>query len=243
MVFTYRIGELIEILILVTLWLAIYSKVPIVSGFTQNEMITYVLVGNIFYMVVRDFSHRLFAREIVIGKLSFYLVKPLSHLRHFLAATFGRSTHILMGIVSQIILISLFHKFIIINVSAAAIGVIIVMLMLARINELLTNYLLGMIAFWTDEVEPIQDTLSSIRRFLSGGLFPLSLLPIGLATFTYGLPFAYYFFFPMQLFLGKVDIGAGLRGLLIQSAWILILYLAIRIVWARGLKRYEGVNS
>ena len=242
-VFTYRLGEIIEILILVVLWLAIYGKANLISGFTRNEMITYVLVGNIFSLLVRDFTHHIFSEDIISGKLSFFLVKPLSHLRYFIASTIGRTMHVVTGVVSQLLVILCFHAFIVVHVSPPVIGLIVVMLILARINEILVNYLRGMVGFWTDEVEPVQGAVSQVQRFLTGGYFPLSLLPLGLAVFTYGLPFAYYFFIPMQLFLGKMSLADGARGLVIQIAWIGILYLLIKLVWQRGLKRYEGVNA
>jgi ABC-type uncharacterized transport system permease subunit len=45
-----------------------------------------------------------------------------------------------------------------------------------------------------------------------------------------------------QLYLKKIDLITGLKGLGVQIIWIIILYFIIKLVWNRGLKKYEGVG-
>lgn len=85
-------------------------------------------------------------------------------------------------------------------------------------------------------------TVDRLKRFFAGGYFPLSLLPSGFVTVSFFLPFAYSIFVPAQLYLSKISPWIGLQGLGVQLVWILILALIIKLVWFKGLKRYEGVG-
>ena len=62
-VFTYRIGEIAEILVLILMWTTIYSgDVGTIRGFTLNEMITYVLIGNLSSVAIRNFLPSIISR-------------------------------------------------------------------------------------------------------------------------------------------------------------------------------------
>ena len=117
------------------------------------------------------------------------------------------------------------------------------MIFLAFVIEMLIGFLIGTIAFWTDETEALQLTIDRIKRFFSGGYFPLSLLPVTLATVSIYLPFAYSFYFPAQLYLKKISVHDGLIGLGVQLIWIIILSGILHFVWKRGLRKYEASGS
>ena len=244
-VISYRIGEVAEVLVLVLMWTAIYSGGSgMVKGFTLNEMITYVLVGNLCAVAVRSFLPALVARDIEEGRLSMFLVKPIPYIKYVFLNELGRiflSTA--LSLVSQMCVILFFLDRIFINSDWRYIGLILVMLFFAFIIELLIGFLIGTIAFWTEEVNGLQTTLERIKRFFSGGYFPLSLLPVYLITASKYLPFQYSFFAPAQLYLKKVDLRQGLEGILIQIVWVVLLSLIVRLVWRMGLRKYEAVGS
>lgn len=104
------------------------------------------------------------------------------------------------------------------------------------------SYLIGLVAFWTDEVDGLYATHERLRKIFSGGYFPISILPVFFVNLSYALPFAYSFFVPAQLYLKKIDLAAGIRGIFVQITWIIVLYFLSNWVWRRGLKRYEGTG-
>ncbi len=147
-----------------------------------------------------------------------------------------------MSAASQIIVMAFFYKILVLNFDPLYLILITAMVILAFIIELLLSYLVGLIAFWTDDVDGIYATIERIKKFFSGGYFPINLLPAAFIKASFLMPFAYSFFVPTQLYLKKIDIATGLRGLFVQIAWIMVLYLLIQIVWKRGLRKYEGVG-
>lgn len=244
-VLTYRVGEIAELFILILMWTAIYSSgTSIIKGFTLNEMITYVLVGNLCAVAVRNFLPSFVSRDINEGRLSIFLVKPIPYIKYVFINELGRAfLATAISFISQIVITLFFFSRIVVNTDSKYIALIILMVLLAFVIELLIGFLIGSIAFWTDEVEGIQTSMDRVRRFFSGGYFPLSLLPTTLATFCIYLPFAYSFFVPAQLYLKKIDLYQGMQGIGVQILWIIVLSILLNFVWKRGLRRYEATGS
>jgi len=244
-VFMYRIGEIIEVLVLIVMWTAIYSGGGgMIKGFTLSEMVTYVLIGNLFSVAVRNFLPDHVSREIEHGRLSAFLVKPVSYIRFTFTNELGRIfLATILSVLSQVIVILFFLDRVIFNTDMSYILVIVSMVFFAFIIELLLGFLIGSIAFWTDEVAGLQASIDRVKRFFSGGYFPLSLLPVSLSSASGYLPFGYSFFVPASLYLKKIDLAQGLRGLMIQAIWIVLLSLILGFVWKRGLRKFEATGS
>ena len=49
-------------------------------------------------------------------------------------------------------------------------------------------------------------------------------------------------FIPAQLYLNKLNLTTGLKGIIIQLAWIVVLYCLIHMVWQKGVKKFEGAG-
>lgn len=242
-VLAHRIGETGEMLILILMWAAIYSGGGVIKGYNYQEMITYILLGNLINAIVRNWLASVVSRDISNGTLSQFLVKPISYLRYILFREIGRiSVAFFFSVISSLLVIFFFTRYFIINLNPLTLGLIAIMTILAFATELLLSFLIGLIAFWTTEVDGIYATIDRVKKFFSGGYFPISLLPPAFVKTSFLLPFGYSFFIPVQLYLGKIDSRTGLLGLLIQLTWIILLYGIIRVAWNRGIKKYEGVG-
>jgi ABC-2 type transport system permease protein len=79
-------------------------------------------------------------------------------------------------------------------------------------------------------------------NFFSGAYFTLALLPASILKVAMFMPFAYTFYVPTQIYLGKMSISEGWSGLLVSIVWLFVLYVIIKIIWKRGLKKYDSVG-
>lgn len=245
-VFTYRLAEIAETAILVSMWVFIYAQgTTIIKGYDVNEMITYVLIGSLCSVITRNMIYSSISRNIEKGDLSLFLVKPISYIKFNVYGEFGAVLlTIFVSVLSQFCIMIFFFDRIIFNTNPVYLILIAGMLFLAFFIEILVGLLVGIMAFWTDgEVGGFHQLSSVLRKFFAGAYFPLSLLPASLAFVGYYLPFSYSFFVPAQLYLKKIDLITGLKGIGIQLIWIVILSVIVRIVWKRGLKKYEAVGS
>lgn len=241
----YRLGEIIEVLVLILMWSAIYAAgTTVIKGFTLNEMITYVLIGNVFAAAVRNFLAGNVSRIIESGALSMFLVRPVSFIKYIFINELGRSfLATVLSVLTQITMVFFFLDRVVINNSPGMWVIVVVTVFFAFVIELLLGFLIGSIAFWTDETDGLHSMIERVKRFFSGGYFPLALLPVSLATVSFYLPFQYSFYAPAMLYMGKLSLGQGVIGLLVQLVWIVLLAILVGIVWKLGLKRYEAVGS
>lgn len=242
-VLMYRTGEALEMIIIILMWATIYKTQPIIQGYTLNEMVTYILIGNLINFVVRNFLTDVISTDIKDGRLSAFLTKPIDYMKYMFFREIGRiSVSFIMSVSTQLLIMAFFFRNIIINLEAPYLILIIAMIVLAYVLEWLLSFLIGLIAFWILEVDGIYTTAYRLRKFFSGGYFPLSLLPVAFVNISFLLPFAYSFYIPTQLYLKKMDLMTGMKGVGVQLAWIVLLYLIIKLVWRRGIKKYEGVG-
>ncbi len=242
-IFMYRVGELAEMVVLIMMWTAIYGDQSVIKGFTLNEMVTYILAGGFVHALVRNFLADVIATDIKDGNLSLFLVKPMGYLEYIFSREVGRmSVPTAFSALSLVVVALLFWDSIIFSDDVMILALFFAMIALAFVIELLLSFLVGLIAFWTDEVNGLHLTIERLKKFLSGGYFPLSLLPVWFVNVSLLFPFAYSFYVPAQLYLGKMDATTGLHGILVQIIWIVLLYGIIQFVWRRGLRKYEGVG-
>ena len=78
---------------------------------------------------------------------------------------------------------------------------------------------------------------------LSGYLIPLSLFPPWLEKTARVLPFAYLQAFPVETLTGLRDRHHALIGLGVQFGWAAAAWLALMILWKRGLKRFAAYGG
>ena len=74
-------------------------------------------------------------------------------------------------------------------------------------------------------------------------MFPLSLLPDSMRQIVTYLPFAYETYYPTLILLQRLEPHEVGRVILIQIAWIVVVGLAVRLAWSRGLRRYAAFGG
>lgn len=113
---------------------------------------------------------------------------------------------------------------------------------LAAVLRFTWNYLMGITAFWTTQVEALNQLYFTIDGFLAGHIAPLSLLPPFLQTLSYFTPFRSMIAFPVDLALGHLSGMEAIYGFLQQVIWMGIGFFLLNWVWRLGVKRYSAVG-
>ncbi len=242
--YAHRLRDLLEIFALLAVWAIAFKNTNIIAGYSQSQMITYVLVGWFFMSLTRGYGlDERVADEIFEGRLSDFLVKPVSYLKYVVFMSIGRSsTSMLSAVIIQIVVIFAFSKYIVFNLDILHIILLLLMIIASYCINIFMALIIGMIAFWTQRITGIDYTLNTMMKFLAGAYFPIALLPEAFLKFDKIFPFIYTSFIPTQLYLGKISLQEGFYGLLIELAWVFLLYVIIKIMWKRGIRRYEGVG-
>ena len=119
---------------------------------------------------------------------------------------------------------------------------VFISLILAVVLFFCLLFITNMSAFWMPENGWAAQFLFIviITDFLSGGVFPLDIMPLVLQKVLYSTPFPYLLFFPLQIYLGKIAGLEIIRGLITSFAWVLFLLMILKFTWAKGLRRYSA---
>jgi ABC-2 type transport system permease protein len=100
-----------------------------------------------------------------------------------------------------------------------------------------------MMGFWFLEVGGLLHVIMTLQYFLSGHMFPLSLLPEWVQSGIIWMPFAYETYYPTMVLLQKYGLVEVLGVIGVQSLWILVLWGLIWLAWSRGLRRYAAFGG
>src|SRR4030042_1606747 len=76
--FTFRIGNVFEILVQILIWSAIFQNINIIKGYSHREMITYILIGWLLSMLMNNYGfENIISDHIEKGELSNFISKPI----------------------------------------------------------------------------------------------------------------------------------------------------------------------
>jgi ABC-2 type transport system permease protein len=229
------------------LWKAMYggSAGATLSGYTFSQLILYfamtIFVENLVTPTEDEWQ---IAGEIRDGKLSFLLLKPLNYLayRFTLYASYRLLyTAVLLPGVALIFFFLREH----ITLPAHALTWMFFALStaMAALIQFFIAYSIAMLAFWILEISTVVFMVFSVEYFLSGQIFPLDMLPAWLAGFVKWSPFPYEIYFPVQIFMERVNGAALVQGLAIQAFWAFAMWLLAVGLWRLGIRRYQAVGN
>jgi ABC-2 type transport system permease protein len=237
----------IPIITTILLWRAIYDGAELeeVGGLAYQQMVGYYLL----IMVTRAFGSmpRLasdMALDIRDGGLRKYLLQPIDYLTYQVVL---RSAHkvvyFVMATLPYALVFFLCRDYLPGWPDATAWPGIIATLVLTFLLGYTINACIGLLGFWFLEVASFVHIFMTAQYFLSGHMFPLSLLPDAVQPFIVYLPFAYETYYPTLILLQKLDGPEVARVLLMQTFWVLLLSTSMYFGWRRGLRRYAAYGG
>lgn len=252
----FALGTLMRFLPIVTqifLWYAIFDSIgnaegenaTRIGGFGFHEIVAYYLIT----MIARAFSSMPglasgIAKQIREGEIKRYLIQPIDLIGFLLL---NRIAHKLAYYAVAILPFALvfflcrsyFAGWPEPHVMVAFVGSLVMGFAIGFFLEAA----IGMIGFWFLEVSSLLFVYMLFSFFLSGHMFPLSLLPEQIEWLVQFLPFKYLAYFPAAVFLGKVPDEELPIEMAIQAAWLVFFIVLCRVAYARGVRRYSGFGG
>jgi ABC-2 type transport system permease protein len=230
----------------VFLWQAVFAtRGSAIEGYDYSAMIFYFLLSVFVDQLITPTEDEWqIAAEIRDGKISAYLTKPMNFLGYRVALYLSyRLLYMAIVFVPIVVLGWVFRENLRFPEHAITWLAFATATALAAALQFLICYCLAMIAFWVLEISTIVFILYSFEYFLSGHVFPLDIMPPWLRPFIHWSPFTYELFFPIQVCMERVTGRALAEGLCIQAAWVLVAYGGARLLWHRGVRKYQAVGG
>lgn len=197
----------------------------IATGVRDIVMARWGILGTELYHAIKE------------GKISNYLIKPLSVVPAYYAKAFGKhGLRFLMSIgfiVTGIVLaspkVTSFAAFIILMLNAILVG-------------FAYNVLEGSLTFVVTETNGLTNAMQHLIQVLSGSMAPLYLFPSNLKTFALFTPFPAMVYGPSRA-LTQNSFSPEIVALILSGTfWALVLNLIAFSFWNWTKKRYEAVG-
>ncbi len=252
---TYRVNYLartlfgfIPLMAVLYLWRTIYSGKgagAVVSGYTLAQMISYYLLVTVVdaLTAVNEDDWQI-AADIKDGNISQFLLKPIDYLLYRLSLFLsGRVTYVGVALIPLALFFLYLRQYLVLPASGTAFGIFLVSLVFTALLQFFISYAMAMLAFWVLEVSTFIFILFAFEYIASGHLFPLDILPPGLARLLNFTPFPYQLYFPVGVYMGKIRGDELVRGLLMQMFWLAAAYGLARFAWRRGIRKYAAVGG
>lgn len=232
------IGNLIYTIVVYFLWKAIYanSDSGVINGMTFEQTFVYLSLAGAISIIINSFIEWTMSREIKTGNITRYFTRPLDFQFQIYAKSFG-------DVISNFIIIFI-PSFIIAYIFTSGgielgsnILFFLVSFILAATISITIDFLIGLIALYTESVWGISIMKESIVLILAGGVIPIAFFPDNLRHIVEFLPFQAIYNLPMQILTNKsftiADYG---QSLLVQLFWAIALLIFSRICYKQAIK-------
>jgi ABC-type uncharacterized transport system permease subunit len=238
--YTYRANAVfamvltgVQIYLLTVIWSAAYGDRSEVDGIAIGQLLVYLTLANLQLRFLRPEMDEDIQERIRQGQIGFDLSRPVGYPAQLMAGAVGDMIAglplLLVGFPVAAIAGELRGP----ASMEAGLGYAAA-LALAWVVAALLNLLIGLISFWTVEMNGFRMIYTLIGNFATGALVPLWFMPDALRTVIQLLPFQAIAFVPVSIYVGEPATGAIGTALLVQAMWIGLLVLLIRWVWSRA---------
>ena len=237
----WRVRSFIQLLALYLLWNAVSQGSAQVLSYTQQAVLTYVLGASIIRNLVLNTRTADIQGEISSGDLNNHLIKPYNYFLNWISRDAAdKSLNLVFSFFELILVFLLFKPPVFIQTNLEVWVLFFTSLLLATILFFIISTVISMTTFWFYQFN------GWAQRFLvivlvesfAGGLFPLDLLPTQFAKLIQLMPTSYLVYFPLQIYLGRIDPKTAIEGFAITLVWITIFSVVAKYLWHRGLKTY-----
>lgn len=241
------IASFIPLLGSVFLWRAVFKSEDghSFAGYNYNLMMAYFLVMMVLDALTSpvedDFA---IASDIRDGRISQVLLKPLNYFTYrlslYLSSRLIYTSVVILPILSVLVY---FRRFFVDIPILETLPYALLAAFGSALLQFCLTYATAMLAFWLLEIGSVVFILFSIEYLAGGHVFPIDVLPPALYTLCRALPFAYEYYFPVSVLIGRVQGPEMWTGFAIQWAWIFFFYGLGYAMWRRGLKKYTSVGN
>ncbi|WP_417851207.1 ABC transporter permease [Thalassoglobus sp.] len=249
----FALGTLFRFLPIVTtlfLWGAIFAvgtdhEETDIAGYSYRQMISYYLLA----MLARAFSSMPglasgIARQVRDGSIKKFLTQPIDMLSYlFWHRIAHKVVYYAVAAGPFALVFWLLRNYLPSWPGWTIFGAFLASLIMAFLIGFLIESLLGLISFWFLEVSSLLFIYMMFNYFLSGHMIPLDFLPPEILRVVQFFPFQYLAYVPPAIFLGKYTHPELVQLLLVEFAWIVALFVANRVAFKYGVRRYSAFGG
>lgn len=231
--------DVFQFAMMVFLWKSVYQFNDSISGFSFNQMLVYFLATNLFFIFTDLDTVWAMSEEIKEGRISLYMVKPISYKIRLVFEVFGRAIGVLILLLpvvlaTGVVITIVFDIIWTITIMDVILSILFIPLMLLLMFEF--AFFFGTLVIYTNNEFGLVIFMSVFIRIVSGQLIPIALYPGFLQNIITYMPFQYISYPPLIL-LGKISDGSAWIGLAVLFLWVILFKIINHFMYRFSVKK------
>lgn len=229
----------VVLFVFVRLWTVTYSasgKTGTIAGFSLAQMIWYLVATETIIMSMTPI-HRAIEREIKDGDVAIRLNKPLSFLGYHWSVFIGEGLlkALILVAVGSVVAVAMVGP---IEFSLLSLPALVLTFVLTATANFFFGCLIGLLAFWTEDITGFFFIFDRLKWLLGGFLMPITVFPEWLQQVVEWLPFPLMIYRPAELaisfeFSRWLEL-TGKQFLLVAGLW-----LVAQALYRAGVRRLD----
>lgn len=225
----------------VSVYVAFYESGSSNIPMPLNQLVSYVWLGQAFFaLIYMWYKDKEIINMIKSGNIAYELSRPQDLYLMWLSKIYGEklakvTLRFLPVLIIALILPKPFNLVLSTNVLNTCI--FIISLMFSSVLVTVTILLYHVICLFTLDEKGIVNIFMVVSDILSGLVIPIPFFPKYLQNISDFLPFRYVSDFPFRLYVGNISNMEGIKGIILQIFWIVILVIIGKIITNRALKK------
>lgn len=243
--FLSMLSTVFPIVIQTAMWNYLYSHSDAagIFGYGQGEILLYTLLAAIVSQLVGTGFEWEMNRDIKLGGLNQYLIRPVKYRGYRFFAFLGQKVPRLMviGPVMAVLIGGAVWNGM--NLSPVRALAFLGSLMLAVVLNFSVFFCIGMLGFWFTDADKLFGAVSIVLTVASGGVFPLDIFGEQAEIMGNLLPFGYTIQFPVNIVNGRLGWERMGMGFALQVFWISVFVCLGEYMWRHGVRRYTAAGG
>jgi ABC-2 type transport system permease protein len=238
-IWLWLLVDVFQFVMMIFLWKSVFQYNDTISGFTFNQMLVYFLATNLFFIFTDLDTVWAMSEEIKEGRISLYMVKPISYKIRLVFEVAGRALGVLILLLPVVFLTGLVITFVFDIVwTVSMIGVVLSILYIPLMLLLMFEFafFFGTLVIYTNNEFGLVIFMSVFIRIVSGQLIPIALYPTFLQNIVAWMPFR-FISYPPLIIIGKISTSEAFTGLGVLLLWVILFKIINHFVYRFSVKK------
>lgn len=233
--YLFTLNRIVEVIVYIFVWQAIYNQTGDAGGFTISQMITYYILVVSFSSIALWGINEDMAHSIRNGQINKELLNPISYFKYYFGVNLGELAFAIVVGTATFIICSLFWK-LTLPTSIINFALCIFVILLGIPTTFFIQMIVGTVGFYTNSIWGMQIFRKAIIEIFSGAIAPITLFPLWFQELSKWLPFKELIYTPVNIWLGNIDISEILFIIVKQIIWGFILYFLAKKFFNHAVK-------
>ena len=233
--YLFTLNRIVEVIVYIFVWQAIYNQTGNSGGFTLSQMVTYYILAISFSSIAIWGINEIMAHSIRNGQINKELLNPLTYFQYYFGINLGEIAFAIVIGVATFIICAIFWQ-LALPANLLDFFLCIFVMLLGIPITFFIQMIVGTVGFYTNSIWGMQILRKAVITIFSGIIAPISLFPMWFQNLSQYLPFKELIYTPINIWLGQVSYNEIIFIIIKQIIWGFILYVIAKLFFNHAVK-------